>query len=48
MDAIGTGSWVSFMIFTSDIIRVFENGRWRPRCKAGRADVIALPDLPIL
>jgi hypothetical protein len=37
-DYIGTGSWVRFGIFTSDILRVFENGAWVPRCKAGRWD----------
>jgi len=36
MDFIGTGSWVDFIIFTSDISHVFENGEWVPRTKAGR------------
>lgn len=49
MDAIGTGSWVSFAMFTSDIMRVFEDGRWVPRCKAGRAEELSEPpDLPIV
>src|SRR5262249_47894511 len=30
MDAIGTGSWVGFSVFTSDIIGMFENGEWFP------------------
>lgn len=47
MDAIGTGSWVDFMVFTSDITHVFENGQWVPRCKAGRLAMIRIPDLPV-
>ncbi len=49
MDAIGTGSWVDFAIFTSDILRVHEDGRWVPRCKAGRRDELVEPQsLPVL
>jgi nicotinate phosphoribosyltransferase len=48
MDGIGTGSWVDFAMFTSDITHVFENGRWLPRCKAGRGETITCPqDLPV-
>jgi nicotinate phosphoribosyltransferase len=47
MDAIGTGSWVEFVVFTSDITHIGENGRWIPRCKAGRYSVINLLDLPV-
>jgi len=37
IDAIGTGSsWVKFFMFTSDIAAVYEDGKWQPRCKAGR------------
>lgn len=46
MDAIGTGSWMSFAMFTSDITAIYENGEWASRSKAGRADEIAIPDLP--
>jgi nicotinate phosphoribosyltransferase len=49
MDFIGTGSWVTFATFTSDIIRVLEDGTWRPQCKAGRAEELhEPPDLPVL
>lgn len=49
MDAIGTGSWIEFGLFTSDIIRVLEDGPWVPRCKAGRADELNEPEnLPVL
>ncbi len=48
MDAIGTGSWVDFRVFTSDVTHVFEDGRWVPRSKAGRAEAIRVPDdLPV-
>lgn len=48
MDAIGTGSWVSFMMFTSDIVAAYESGAWQARSKAGRGDEISIPnDLPI-
>ena len=47
MDAVGTGSWVDFLVFTSDITHVFEDGRWVDRVKAGRAGDIAAPPLPI-
>jgi nicotinate phosphoribosyltransferase len=48
MDAVGTGSWVSFEMFTSDITAVLENGQWQPRCKAGRAGAIKPVDpLPV-
>jgi nicotinate phosphoribosyltransferase len=46
MDAIGTGSWVEFLMFTSDVTHVFENRRWDQRSKAGRADEIKVPELP--
>lgn len=36
MDFIGTGSWVNFMMFTSDISHVMEKGVWVPRTKVGR------------
>lgn len=49
MDVIGTGSWVEFAAFTSDIVRVFENGEWVPRCKAGRREELIEPeDLPVV
>ncbi len=49
MDAIGTGSWVDFAMFTSDILRVYEQDQWVPRCKAGRAEELhEPPDLPVL
>ena len=49
MDAVGTGSWVKFGVFTSDIIRVHEAGQWTPRCKAGRrAELIEREELPLL
>lgn len=49
MDSIGTGSWVRFAVFTSDIVRVFEDGQWKLRCKAGRAEELTeSPDLPVL
>lgn len=49
MDFIGTGSWVKFSAFTSDIIRVFEDGKWVDRCKAGRREeLIEVPDLPVV
>lgn len=49
IDAIGTGSWVGFAMFTSDIVRVQEDGCWIQRCKAGRVDEIIEPqDLPVL
>ncbi|KPK78183.1 MAG: hypothetical protein AMJ79_00420 [Phycisphaerae bacterium SM23_30] len=47
MDAIGTGSWVTFLMFTSDITHVFENGQWLPRGKCGRKDEISLPRLEL-
>lgn len=48
MDAIGTGSWMAFAMFTSDIIRVYEDGRWVPRCKAGRREeLVDADDLPV-
>jgi len=49
MDAIGTGSWVDFSMFTSDIIRVREKDQWIDRCKAGRREEIVEPEnLPIV
>ena len=48
VDAIGTGSWVGFTFFTSDIIRVQENGTWVERCKAGRREELFEPELPVL
>jgi nicotinate phosphoribosyltransferase len=48
MDGIGTGSWVDFTVFTSDISHVCEDGRWVWRCKAGRGEeVIERADLPV-
>ncbi len=47
IDAIGTGSWVSFLVFTSDITHVFDNGRWVDCSKCGRGDEIVMPELPI-
>jgi nicotinate phosphoribosyltransferase len=49
MDAIGTGSWVKFAVFTSDIIRVHEDGQWKVRCKAGRREELLEPEpLPVV
>ncbi|MHC4443632.1 MAG: beta/alpha barrel domain-containing protein [Planctomycetota bacterium] len=49
MDFIGTGSWVEFATFTSDIIRVKEKDQWIDRCKAGRREEIIEPEsLPII
>ena len=49
MDGIGTGSWVDFAVFTSDILRVHEQGQWVSRCKVGRAEELhEPPDLPTL
>jgi len=49
MDMIGTGSWVRFGVFTSDILRVNEDGQWLSRCKAGRLEELTEPaDLPVL
>jgi len=49
IDFIGTGSWVRFSAFTSDIVRIQDTGGWVPRCKAGRAQELdEPPDLPIL
>ena len=40
--------WVAFSTFTSDIIRVFEDGQWVDRCKAGRREeLIEIPELPV-
>ncbi|MFA5962064.1 MAG: hypothetical protein WC848_05260 [Parcubacteria group bacterium] len=36
MDFIGTGSWIRFAMFTSDISHVKENGEWVYRTKVGR------------
>ncbi len=47
MDAIGTGSWMDFLVFTSDITHVQENGRWVERCKSGRGPELIVPDLPL-
>ena len=47
MDAIGTGSWVDFLMFTSDITHVFEDDRWAERGKADRAGEIAVPHLDV-
>lgn len=38
MDAIGTGSWVSFSMFTSDITHVSRGEEWVVECKAGRRE----------
>jgi nicotinate phosphoribosyltransferase len=35
-DALGTGSFVEFAMFTADIVAVRASGRWRRRVKAGR------------
>ena len=49
MDAIGTGSWVQFAPFTSDIVKVHDGTSWVTRCKAGRADEFHEPEgLPLL
>lgn len=49
MDFIGTGSWVKFSIFTSDIVRVWEDGQWKERCKAGRGEELReVPELPVI
>lgn len=49
MGAIGTGSWVQFGVFTSDVFEVFEHEGWRQRCKAGRREELQVPpDLPML
>ncbi|UCD29073.1 MAG: hypothetical protein JSV03_00895, partial [Planctomycetota bacterium] len=49
MDFIGTGSWVKFCMFTSDIIRIKEKGKWIDRCKAGRREEITeTKNLPIV
>jgi len=49
MDFIGTGSWVRFTAFTSDIVRIWEGGEWKTRCKAGRLEELReSPDLPVL
>ena len=47
MDAIGTGSWVEFMMFTSDITHVYEGGQWIPRGKYMRGEEITVPQLEI-
>ncbi len=47
MDAIGTGSWVDFLMFTSDITDVWEDGRWFERSKVGRGRRITVPPLEI-
>lgn len=49
MDFIGTGSWIQFFTFTSDIVRVYENDTWQARCKVGRAAELHEPaDMPVL
>ncbi|MDX2199229.1 MAG: hypothetical protein SF069_09700 [Phycisphaerae bacterium] len=48
VDGFGTGSWVEFLVFTSDVTHVLENGAWVERSKAERGDEILVPDeLPI-
>ena len=47
MDAIGTGSWVEFLMFTSDVTHVQENDRWIERSKVGRGGEIVVPDLAV-
>jgi nicotinic acid phosphoribosyltransferase len=47
MDGIGTGSWMDFLVFTSDITHVQENGKWVDRCKAGRGPELTVPELPL-
>lgn len=46
MDAIGTGRWVEFLMFTSDITDILEEGMWQSRCKAGRREQLSFPELP--
>ncbi len=49
MDAIGTGSWVSFSMFTSDITHVHRRGQWQQECKAGRYEELDFSrDLPVV
>jgi hypothetical protein len=31
-------------MFTADVIRVFEDNRWVPRCKAGRHEELIEPE----
>ncbi len=47
MDAIGTGSWVDFLVFTSDVTHVFEDGHWVARSKCGRGDEITIRQLEL-
>lgn len=47
IDGVGSGSWVDFFVFTSDITAVSENGGWSPRTKAERGGEIRMPDLPV-
>ncbi len=47
MDGVGTGSWVDFLVFTSDITHVRDGHEWQPRSKADRAHEISIPDLPV-
>jgi len=45
MDAVGTGSWVDFLVFTSDITHIYDEGRWVARGKCGRIDEVSVPQL---
>jgi len=47
MDVVGTGSWVRFEMFTSDIVSIFDNGEWVPRVKAGREWISVPETLPL-
>lgn len=46
IDGVGSGSWVDFFVFTSDITAVHEDGIWQPRSKAERGGEIRVPELP--
>ncbi|MEE9297054.1 MAG: hypothetical protein V3W34_19100 [Phycisphaerae bacterium] len=45
MDAIGTGSWMDFLMFTSDVTHVFKQDRWVDRVKSGRGGQVLVPRL---
>ena len=45
MDAIGTGSWMDFLMFTSDVTQVLNGERWIDRAKSGRGREITVPEL---
>lgn len=49
IDGIGTGSWMSFSMFTSDITHVRRDGEWVVACKAGRQEELDPSlDLPVV